>query len=574
MSAKRISAKKRWLLLGGGAILFLLVVAFLWGRSVSGSKVIPVFVAKNNLQIDLLQPDVLIQSHSLSQLPKDLLLIPLLHDTLTEDFVFYYQHNADRLGLVGSLRRIVFEHDLKLRDTILSDLLDQPADVALWHDAGGRLSHFMLVTQLSGLSKMLPSMAALAGNDSQLSRVEVGTLKIQGTDVTVYRLNYSGGKSLLFASYGNWLLVLSSLDMMFKGDKQAEDSTKLAERLLQGEDTWSKSFGLDKGLIQDKNAESNNSESVTQRILLNANYLGFGYQRFIPAFAGARFELDAQGWHSYLALNSRGESDDARFDLTTVWHSMPVGASFCVAFPVSTPMLEYMLGLIDEKDNQAHQVLIEHLSGQAGLCWYADSRLYTPLVVVALDNSAGEDFDKESPLLFNRFIGAKPDQASIPLVDHVSDHAHLWQKLVTSRYGNYSASEVDMNDVNENSRYFRVSMARHGSSLVFSLDDRLVTKSIQTLNNNFPPMADLLPKDAVVPVYIAPKGVAGLFEQEALSSLPKDVEPVFYNAAQTLLLPRLSALSQYKNYALTLPADTKVNDAWQWIPLKWLEHSQ
>ncbi len=41
----------------------------------------------NNLQIDLNEPD-LFDSDSLSQLPKDLLTIPFLHDVLSEDFVF------------------------------------------------------------------------------------------------------------------------------------------------------------------------------------------------------------------------------------------------------------------------------------------------------------------------------------------------------------------------------------------------------------------------------------------------------------------------------------------------------
>ncbi|MFP1557054.1 DUF2138 family protein [Escherichia coli] len=39
----------------------------------------------------------------MSQLPKDLLTIPFLHDVLSVDFVFYYQNHADRLGIEGSI---------------------------------------------------------------------------------------------------------------------------------------------------------------------------------------------------------------------------------------------------------------------------------------------------------------------------------------------------------------------------------------------------------------------------------------------------------------------------------------
>lgn len=92
------------------------------------------WVPHNNLQVDVTRPDVLIESRSLSQLPSDILTLPFLKNTLTEDFVFYYQNNADRLGIAGSLQRIIFEHQLTLKDSLINELLDQPAQIALWRD--------------------------------------------------------------------------------------------------------------------------------------------------------------------------------------------------------------------------------------------------------------------------------------------------------------------------------------------------------------------------------------------------------------------------------------------------------
>ncbi len=46
------------------------------------------WVPHNNLQVDVTRPDVLIESRSLSQLPSDILTLPFLKNTLTEDFVF------------------------------------------------------------------------------------------------------------------------------------------------------------------------------------------------------------------------------------------------------------------------------------------------------------------------------------------------------------------------------------------------------------------------------------------------------------------------------------------------------
>lgn len=142
-------------LVGFGAIA--LLSAGVWALQYAGSgpkKTLSPLVVHNNLQIDLNEPDLFLDSDSLSQLPKDLLTIPFLHDVLSEDFVFYYQNHADRLGIEGSIRRIVYEHDLTLKDKLFSSLLDQPAQAALWHDKQGHLSHYMVLIQRSGLSKL------------------------------------------------------------------------------------------------------------------------------------------------------------------------------------------------------------------------------------------------------------------------------------------------------------------------------------------------------------------------------------------------------------------------------------
>lgn len=77
--------------------------------------------------------------------------------------------------------------------------------------------------------------------------------------------------------------------------------------------------------------------------------LGFGYQRLMPSFAGVRFEMSNDGWHSFVALNDESASVDASFDFTPVWNSMPAGASFCVAVPYSHGIAEEMLSHISQK---------------------------------------------------------------------------------------------------------------------------------------------------------------------------------------------------------------------------------
>lgn len=514
---------------------------------------------QSELELDLMRPDALIESASLSRLPRDLLAVPLLRDTLTEDFVFYYENNADRLGLTGSLRRIVFEHELTLKDSLIDELLDQPADVALWRGADGKLKHFLLLLDRGGLARVLEPLARAAADDTQLR--QVGELRVDGDAVALYRLRYNANRALLFASHGDKLLVLSSPGMLFEGDydgaTQARVSTEAIEALLDGDNRLAKRFGLkDRG-------------ETRQRISLGAEALAFGYQRFIPAFAGVRFEMDDKGWHSYLALNE--VDDQPALDFTPVWQAMPMGASACVALPTAPDMAQRMMEKVGAGAEVA-KALSQRLSGAAGLCWYAESRLHTPLLVGQLKAPADEAMDEVIGELFGSVIGAwEPyaESGKFPIESTTKGELRKWQRISSSNFGQYPASQAKEPDALAARGFFRTSLARQGTTVLFSLDDRLVDKAIATLDKRFPPLADVLPKDALVPAYMAPQTLAALFERETLDSLPSDMEPVFRNAAQTLLLPKLRALAGHKQYALSLPAGSKPDDAWQWLPLEW-----
>lgn len=527
----------------------------------------------NHLGLDLTRPDVLIESASLSRLPKDVLKVPLLRDTLTEDLVFYYENNADRLGLAGSLRRIIYEHDLQLRDELLDQLLDQPAEVALWRDAGGRLRHFMLVIQRGGLAKLLEPLAKVALDDTQLS--VAGEFIVDGAAVPFYRLRYNGERSILFASHGDQLLLLSSADMLYGELPQAEEgetdadagetqepvlarvSAQMAEALLAGQHPFPEQFGL---------AERG---ELGQRVTLGADFLALGYRRLLPAFAGLRFEMNEQGWSSYLALDD--VDGQSAFDFAPVWQAMPMGASACVALPVAPGLPERLLTKVGAEPEAARE-LAEQLSGSAGLCWYPDSRLHSPLLVGTLKQTPGAQTDAELAKLFERVIGAWEPNAeggSFPVETHSEGETHSWQRQVGSNFGQYPADLAKEPDALASRGFFRIGLARHGATLLFSLDDRLLEKGLQTLDKRFPPLADVLPANALVPAYLAPDSMAALLERETLESLPEDIEPVFRNAAQANLLPKLRALSGHGKYALSLPADAEADEAWQWLPLQW-----
>ncbi|WP_460097049.1 DUF2138 domain-containing protein [Pseudomonas sp. H3_C08] len=549
---------RRWPLLLAGLCL-VAGVAGGFGWLLLKPKAPPAELASDKLGLS--RPDALLETRSLSQLPKDLLTVPFLKATLTEDFVFYYETHADRLGLIGSLRRIIYEHDLKLQDSLIEQLFDQPADVALWRGADGRLKDFLLVMDRGGLAKLLEPLAKVALDDTQLS--QMSELKVGGDTVPLYQLTYNASKALLFASHGDKLVVLSNPAKYYDPESGASEesghvSPQALAALLNGEKLFPEAFGLPAKTPETK-----------QRLSVNSSVLAMGYQRFIPNFAGLRFDMDDKGWHSYLAMDELDNQPD--FDFKPVWQAMPLGASACVTLPVAAEPQKPLLVKLGAEETVA-QTLTEHVAGAAGLCWYADSRLYTPLLVASLKDEDSSKLDGDLGKLFGSMVGAfeaNVEENVFPVVEKQEGQNHVWQRQVSSNFGPYAAKTAENPDAISGKAFMKVSLARHGSTLLFSLDDKLVDKALGTLDKRFPPMADVLPKDVLMPIYFGPDSIAQLMQQETLDSLPQDMEPVFYNAAQTYLIPKLRTLGGYGKYALTLPEGSEPDGHWQWLPLEW-----
>ncbi|WP_454835625.1 DUF2138 domain-containing protein [Pseudomonas lini] len=552
------NTSRRWPALVIGLCLVAGVAGGL-GWFLNKPKAPPAELASDKLGMS--RPDGLLETHSLSQLPKDLLAVPFLKETLTEDFVFYYEAHADRLGLIGSLRRIIYEHDLKLQDSLIEQLFDQPADVALWRGADGRLKDFLLVMDRGGLAKVLEPLAKVALDDTQLSKLS--EVKVGADAVTLYQLNYNASKSLVFASHGDKLVVLSNPAKLYDPENGASEdtgsvSTKAIAALLSGDKLFPEAFGLPP-----------RTPEVKQRLSVNSSVLAMGYQRFIPNFAGLRFDMDDKGWHSFLAMDELENQPD--FDFKPIWQAMPMGASACVALPLAAEQQKPLLVKLGAEESVA-QALTEHMAGAAGLCWYADSRLYTPLLVASLNDDDSAKLDGDLGNLFGSMVGAYEGNVAdhaFPVVEKQEGQTHQWQRQVSSNFGPYKAKDAEQPDAITGKAFMRVSLARHGSTLLFSLDDKLVDKALGTLDKRFPPLADVLPKDLLMPIYFGPDSMAQLMQQETLDSLPQDMEPVFYNAAQTYLIPKLRTLGGYGKYALTLPKGSEPDGHWQWLPLEW-----
>lgn len=132
----------------------------------------------------------------------------------------------------------------------------------------------MVLIQRSGLSKLLEPLLFAATSDSQLSKTEISSIKINSETIPVYQLRYNGNNVLMFATYQDKILAFSSSDMLFKDDQQDTEATAIASDLLSGKTLgnplWPGSAYCRK-------------TPVRQRIVVSARLLGFGYQRLMPS---------------------------------------------------------------------------------------------------------------------------------------------------------------------------------------------------------------------------------------------------------------------------------------------------
>lgn len=542
-------------LIAGG----LLLVALTWlGWAHWQASRMEIWRGAPALQFDPERPDALIETRSLAGLPRDLLGLPGLDALLDEDFVAYYQSHPDRLGVVGALRKIAFEQRLDLGERIVAELLDQPAQVGLWRSADGRLGHALLSVERGALAQLLGLLAPAAGRDSQLQQLT--NLEIDGATVPVYLLRFGYQRSLLFAGHGERLRVLLSPRLLGRG-RHDEALALLRAALKQSPEALPARFAL-------------NPLSARHRLVVSADYLAMGYGRLLPQLSGLRLEFSREGWRSLLAVNAL---DASALDLAPLWKAAPMGAAACVAAPVSSEALaEALQGFAEEALPTA---LRQRLGGPVALCWYPESRLYTPLILSRLlpeapddDSAAAPAVDRLLAAAFERHIGNPEREAGgrrWPLRESMASGGDArWQRAVASRWGLHAAAEAGEGEP-RSARFFRVALARRGELLAFSLDARLVDQALLSAQQLYPPLFDQLPDGAPVPLYIAPERLALLIEQEALASLPADYEPVFRNAAEAQLLPRLRAAASQAPVAVRLPAQFEASAAWTWLPLDW-----
>lgn len=480
----------------------------------------------NRLALDLAKPDGIIVTRSLSRLPRDLLRVPLLKDTLSEEFVFYYEHNEDRLSLGGSLRRIAYEHDLNWSDRLLKEVLDQPAEIAFWRDAKGAAEYTLTAVTRDTLARLVQEAATLALKDNQLTRA--GEIEVNGDAVPLLALSYGRDRNLLIASRGNRVVVLSDPGMLLAGpDKVDGKAAAVVARLLSGE-------AADQGVL--RREFSLDSADLDHRLVVSARFLSFGYQRFFPAVEALRFDFGHGQWSTAVRLAAGTSLQPAASS-----RALPARPAACAWLPAAVPA-----NLIPASA-QGAPARLPRLAGTAAACWYGESSLHTPLFVAELATEADAATDEALGGLYAWMVkGTQVDD-----VDRQG--AVRWQNETPAPYGPYGEDGQPA--------YYKPTLARKGRLVLFSPDDKLVGRALDVLERRYPSVADAMPaRQGSVPLAtFTPAAMASLSRAAVFDVLDNQA---LRDAAETHLVPRLEALGKYPAYRLMLPAPAPAG-GWQ-----------
>lgn len=491
------------------------------------------------LNLDLAAPDALIRTKSLSRLPADLLRVPLLHDLLTEDFLFYYENREGRLGLSGTLRRIAYEHDVTLSDELIKLVMDEPADVGVWRGSDGALKYYAIAMSRGKLAKLLEPAAKIALHDRQLTLAD--EFRVEGDTVQLFALEYGWNRKLLLASHGDRVVVFSDPNMLLGSDGKVKSSAEALLKDLLGNDRdkqqrFAKAFDLEDG-------------GSDHSIAIKADFLSFSYQHFFPALKALRFEFSEksltgqQSWATAVLLNAEPARAATLLDAGALWQALPYQPSACAAMPVDWITLAKAMN-----SQGVAKIPPEHLAmqfeGPAAVCWYAKSRLHTPLFVAQLRQAEGADAILGAYFNYGIKAGGSAKKANGNSGDVV------WQG---------KAAEANT----------QPALARSGKLVYFSPDVALVQRALAVAHKRQPALSDdwgdgkTLANTVAV---IGPGQVAQLAEHEVEMSLPQQQDEVLRNAARQHLLPKLAAVKEYPSMRLELHGTPKGPG---WMTVDW-----
>ncbi len=502
----------------------------------------------NSLGVALDQPAALIVSDSLSALPRDLVKAPLLRELLTEDLVFYYEDQEDRLNLRGTLKRLAFERETTLTDKLLDVALDEPAELAMWLDGKNAPRHWALAMTRGTLAKALQGLGSWAAKDKQLSLIaEVRLTPLALTAQPVYALQLSSRRTLAISTLGNRVVVLSDPGLLFDAERRADGkAVKVLGHMLSGEGAahspWRQHFGL-------------STVSPGHTLVAGSDLLAMGWQHFFPAVKALRVDVGPGGATLRSAL--RQSSPDAW--AAAPWAALPAKPAACAALPVDWARARAVINPASQTKGSdkgsaaltTFAPLAQQADGTAAVCWYARSQLHTPLWAT---HATGPAPDAAALQAFMRWW--LPQQAAF--ADGQSGASA--QARVSAPWGPLKDGDGTV---------YAPRLQRVGDWWMFSPDAALVALAADVVARRYPSVADMIGQGSAPVALAAPAVMAEMAKRETLAVLTAD-QADFKQAIERQLWPRLAALAR-QQATQVVPTGKPDNQGWtalDWQPLK------
>lgn len=552
------------------------------------------------VRLNIDQPDVVILSQNLSQLPKDILTIPVLKDLLTEDLVFYYQHSPARLSVQGTIKRIAYDHNLTIEDKVIEHLLSAPAQMYAWRGNTGRPDYWMLVTPRTSLSSMGEIMAKIALDDAQLS--EAGKLKVDGKAVPLYALRYQGHVGL-FASHGDRLVFLSDAGMLFnqtqeeaqfpdirteaqfiypedgEGEIKVIPVTVPRAEKVKGRLIADRALVVEKLLSADAASQQHllapldlTDKAAAHTLYFSPAMLTLSYHAFVPDFQGIRFDYQQSSWSQQMAFDPVSSMGIAN-KVQALYQYIPENAALCSLIPV-----DWSVVAKETEDNpliKQAKLSFSDFKAPVAACWFEQSPFAAPLFVTTV--AASEQQPEAAAAYFSVFdqvIGAKEYTRKTRFemqTKQISSDITQVSRIVSARYGSHSENALPKAEADQLSAdaYFPVALAKAGNVLYFSPNADLVTQGIAVYQKKYPALSDRLPAGNQPLLWVNSPVLSALLQRRIRDVI--DPASSMQSVVQANIQPRLDYLKTLPPWAVTVDT-TKVkpaNGQLNWLPVSW-----
>lgn len=485
----------------------------------------PHYKGVSRLQVDLRNPELLLSTENLAELPKDVAATPLLAGLVDEQLVFHYEEDEARLSIEGVLRRLAYEHNLDIGDRFLATLLSAPAEIGFWRSGKGRPEYFVARLERGALGKLLDVLAKVALDDRQLK--QAGTFSMGGDQVTLYTLDYGGGRTLAFAGRGDQWVFLSDPRLALDDEGQlSADAEAVLGGLLHGKRPWQ--------------AVLPTSKSARHSLVVGKQAMALDYSRFLPALAGFRFDHEQGAWQASLRLDS-GRLPNGH-NTAAIWRALPLDAAFCSALPVDWSVAGQPLATLLGSDAAVKPVLAA-MDPIAAVCWYADSRASSPLFVARSAQTLPPEVEPLLAQVAEKAWAAKPDTAT-----GKDGKNPVYVATVSSRHG--------VRQADGSGRAFPLALARHNELIFFSPDRRLVDAALNVAAKRASALGDEPGLAGAGWLVLDPALAGKLIRAETQEVLLADDESFFRDVARSHLWPRLEAWGKQQKAVVAVPGKT------------------